>query len=321
MSTASSAPLTMRAVIGKPDSQTYFFTDRIKEVTYNPYWNVPRSIVINEMLPKLWRNPSYLDRLGYEVSNSRGPPGRIERRRLGRGGDQRGRHRRAPAAGPGNALGPAEDRFSQQTCHLHARHAAEAPVRARASARSVTVACACEHPREMAAALLGISVADVDRKIARGETADRAGARATFRSISPTSRRGPMRRAMCDTTRTSTTATRIWRRRSPKLRLSAARPDFCHASNASHVTACVGRAADLSTSPRLHRSTLHASTRSRSLISAFRTLIPLQKYAVTILREFDQICRIHGSICAMKSIAGLGILKIRCSFPCYQGIQ
>src|SRR3954468_3681001 len=68
----NTAPLTMRAVIGKPDSQTYFFTDRSKEVTYNPYWNVPRSIVVNEMLPKLWRNPSYLDRLGYEVSNSRG---------------------------------------------------------------------------------------------------------------------------------------------------------------------------------------------------------------------------------------------------------
>ena len=66
------APLTMRAVIGKRNAQTYFFTDRIKEITYNPYWNVPRSIVINEMLPKLWRNPSYLDRLGYEVSNSRG---------------------------------------------------------------------------------------------------------------------------------------------------------------------------------------------------------------------------------------------------------
>src|ERR1700738_838803 len=66
------APLTMRAVIGKPNAQTYFFTDRIKEITYNPYWNVPRSIVINEMLRKLWRDPSYLDRLGYEVSNSRG---------------------------------------------------------------------------------------------------------------------------------------------------------------------------------------------------------------------------------------------------------
>ena len=34
----------------KPSAQTYFFTDRIKEITYNPYWNVPRSIVINEML-------------------------------------------------------------------------------------------------------------------------------------------------------------------------------------------------------------------------------------------------------------------------------
>lgn len=29
---------------------------------------VPQSIIVNEMLPKLRNDPSYLDRLGYEVS-------------------------------------------------------------------------------------------------------------------------------------------------------------------------------------------------------------------------------------------------------------
>ena len=90
----------MRAVIGKPDSQTYFFTDRIKEVTYNPYWNVPRSIVINEMLPKLWRDPSWLDRQGYEVSNSRGRQVASSAVNWGAVATDQARHRRAPAARP-----------------------------------------------------------------------------------------------------------------------------------------------------------------------------------------------------------------------------
>ncbi len=64
--------LSMRAIVGKPSTQTYFFMEHIKSVEYNPYWNVPRSIVINEMLPKLARNSSYLDRLGYEITNDRG---------------------------------------------------------------------------------------------------------------------------------------------------------------------------------------------------------------------------------------------------------
>ncbi len=65
-------PLTMRAIVGKPNHQTYFFADTIKSVEYNPYWNVPRSIMINEMLPHLYNDPNYLDRQGYEVTNAAG---------------------------------------------------------------------------------------------------------------------------------------------------------------------------------------------------------------------------------------------------------
>ncbi len=60
--------LSMRVVVGKPSNQTYFFKDEIETVEFNPYWGVPRSIIVNEMLPKLRNDPSYLDRLGYETS-------------------------------------------------------------------------------------------------------------------------------------------------------------------------------------------------------------------------------------------------------------
>lgn len=62
------AKLSMRVVVGKNSNQTNFFDDEIEKVEFNPYWGVPQSIITNEMLPKLRADPSYLDRLGYEVS-------------------------------------------------------------------------------------------------------------------------------------------------------------------------------------------------------------------------------------------------------------
>jgi len=65
-------PLSMRVVVGKKSNQTNFFYDTIEVVEYNPYWGVPYSIIVNEMLPKLARDPSYLDRAGYEVTTPGG---------------------------------------------------------------------------------------------------------------------------------------------------------------------------------------------------------------------------------------------------------
>jgi murein L,D-transpeptidase YcbB/YkuD len=161
------APLTMRAIIGKPNAQTYFFTDRIKEITYNPYWNVPRSIVINEMLPKLWRDPSYLDRLGYEVSNSRGrevASSAVDWAAVAT--QQVGIDVRQPP-GRGNALGRLKIDFpNKHAIYLHDTNQKHLFAREQ---RALSHGCVrLEHPREMAAALLGARVADVDRKIATG---------------------------------------------------------------------------------------------------------------------------------------------------------
>ncbi|WP_295813617.1 L,D-transpeptidase family protein, partial [uncultured Nitratireductor sp.] len=64
--------ISMRTVVGRNANQTSFFFDKLETVEFNPYWGVPRSILVNEMLPKLWRDPSYLDRNGYEVVNRQG---------------------------------------------------------------------------------------------------------------------------------------------------------------------------------------------------------------------------------------------------------
>ncbi len=61
-----------RVIIGKPNHQTAFFSDQMEMVVFNPYWGVPQSIITREMMPKLLRDPSYLDRKGFEVYNRRG---------------------------------------------------------------------------------------------------------------------------------------------------------------------------------------------------------------------------------------------------------
>jgi murein L,D-transpeptidase YcbB/YkuD len=53
-----------KVIIGKPTTQTVAFHDRMETVVFNPSWGVPPSIIRNEMLPILRRDPSYLDRLG-----------------------------------------------------------------------------------------------------------------------------------------------------------------------------------------------------------------------------------------------------------------
>jgi murein L,D-transpeptidase YcbB/YkuD len=42
---------TTRVVVGKPDKQTPVISDEMEEVVFNPYWNVPNSIKMEEIAP------------------------------------------------------------------------------------------------------------------------------------------------------------------------------------------------------------------------------------------------------------------------------
>lgn len=56
-----------RVVVGTPANQTAIFYDQIRHVVVNPYWNVPGSIVRNEIAPQILRDPGYLDRRQFEL--------------------------------------------------------------------------------------------------------------------------------------------------------------------------------------------------------------------------------------------------------------
>jgi murein L,D-transpeptidase YcbB/YkuD len=51
---------TTRVVVGTPRNQTPMFFDEIEHIVVNPYWNVPASIAVNEIAPRLVSDPGYL---------------------------------------------------------------------------------------------------------------------------------------------------------------------------------------------------------------------------------------------------------------------
>lgn len=59
-------------VVGKEAKQTSIFKGNISRIILNPYWNIPNSIINNEILPKLKRNPNYLSRNNMEVVSYQG---------------------------------------------------------------------------------------------------------------------------------------------------------------------------------------------------------------------------------------------------------
>jgi L,D-transpeptidase YcbB len=163
------AKLSMRAVVGKPSAQTYFFVDHVKDVEYNPYWNVPRSIVINEMLPHLYRDPGYLSSKGYEVANERG-------RQIASNSvdwvavasDKKSVEVRQPP-GDRNALGRVKIEFPNK----HAIYLHDTPEKSFFSRDMRALSHGCvrlQQPREMAAAVLGTSVEHIDKRIASRQT-------------------------------------------------------------------------------------------------------------------------------------------------------
>lgn len=54
--------MEMKIVVGKEGTSTVVFNDSLKYVVFAPYWNVPRSIVENEIVPAMKRSRSYLAR-------------------------------------------------------------------------------------------------------------------------------------------------------------------------------------------------------------------------------------------------------------------
>jgi murein L,D-transpeptidase YcbB/YkuD len=54
--------LSMNVIVGKTMNSTPIFSDKMENVVLAPYWNVPASIVRDELGPKISADPGYLER-------------------------------------------------------------------------------------------------------------------------------------------------------------------------------------------------------------------------------------------------------------------
>ena len=163
--------LKMRAVIGKVTNQTAFFYDTIKTVNYHPYWGVPQSIIVNEMLPKLRSDPGYLDRAGYEVTDSRGK--RIPSSAINWGAyGAKVPYNVRQQPGEANALGELKILFPNKfAIYMH-----DTPQKSffKRDMRAFSHGCVrLEDPRGMAAAVLGKSVDYVADKLKGGHSEEK----------------------------------------------------------------------------------------------------------------------------------------------------
>ena len=60
--------LTMNVVVGKEGHSTVLFSGRLNRIIFNPYWNIPPSIVKKEILPGMDKNKNYLDEHDMEIT-------------------------------------------------------------------------------------------------------------------------------------------------------------------------------------------------------------------------------------------------------------
>ena len=59
--------LDMKVVTGKKDSPTPVLADQMTTVVFSPYWNIPQDIVQKEILPKVEKDPAYLEKNNIEA--------------------------------------------------------------------------------------------------------------------------------------------------------------------------------------------------------------------------------------------------------------
>jgi murein L,D-transpeptidase YcbB/YkuD len=143
-------PLSMRVVVGKKDTPTPIFNDRMTYVVFSPYWNVPPDIASKETLPAVMSDPGFLARTNMEVVDKSGAlvdPSTID---LSNPAEYRFRQR----PGSDNSLGLVKFMFpNQYNVYLHDTPADSLFARA---SRSFSHGCVrVEQPERLAEYVLG----------------------------------------------------------------------------------------------------------------------------------------------------------------------
>ena len=150
--------VTMPVIVGKTYHETPVFSDTIKYVVFNPYWNLTPSIASNETLPKLKKDSHYLKKHNMRIFKGWGPDApeldatKIDWSKVSKKDMNRYRVRQDP--GPDNALGTLKLVFpNKYNVYLH-----DTPAHGlfKKEQRAFSHGCIrMDRPAEMAAWVLG----------------------------------------------------------------------------------------------------------------------------------------------------------------------
>jgi murein L,D-transpeptidase YcbB/YkuD len=148
----------MPVIVGKTYHETPVFSDTIKYVVFNPYWNLTPSIASNETLPKLKKDPHYLKKHNMRIFKGWGPDApeldatTIDWSKVSKRDMNRYRIRQDP--GPDNALGTLKLVFpNEYNVYLH-----DTPAHGLFKKQQRAFSHGCirmDRPAEMAAWVLG----------------------------------------------------------------------------------------------------------------------------------------------------------------------
>ena len=151
------ALLEMKVAVGRRYRRTPVFSDTIRYLVFNPFWEIPTSIAVNDKLPEIRKDPSYLAKQGIRVLVGWGTeqrevdPATVDWDSLGKG---RFSYRLRQDPGPLNALGRVKFMFPNGfNVYLHDTPTRQTFTRAE---RDVSSGCIrLEKPLELAGLLLG----------------------------------------------------------------------------------------------------------------------------------------------------------------------
>ncbi len=105
---AGGSVLAMRVIVGHPDRPTPGLAGELRQVVFNPTWSVPRTIAVEDLLPRQIDDPGFLASRGFRVLRWSGgaereiDPAQVQWQRLG---PDNFPYRLRQDAGPGNSLG------------------------------------------------------------------------------------------------------------------------------------------------------------------------------------------------------------------------
>ncbi|HOH08263.1 MAG TPA: L,D-transpeptidase family protein [bacterium] len=120
---ADTVAMAMRVVVGKTYRRTPIFSDLMTYLVINPYWTVPNTILLNDIVPKALKNPDYIHKerikiyAGWSENAPEIDPASVDWNRLSKN-YQPYRLRQDP--GPRNSLGTIKFMFPNQfDVYLH----------------------------------------------------------------------------------------------------------------------------------------------------------------------------------------------------------